>query len=228
VDTVTHGVKLSLIVSRNVLPQDALVPVTIVLRNLSSGGIYTVNGAGSPCPTSLLAMQVITHTGAVLPASPIPNVFAGCNPLTSTPEVVPRGMGIIVRAVAVLRGTGLRAEAWLRMRDATVTIYSSTIRLKVVKARHPTFRIEKKAGRVYAVFSPKLRGYEWLPFMDSYACARSMGGSMFAKQKHPDEGWSSSRSVGFTASCKVPRQWHLVAGYLYYPVAFMNYKAPSG
>ena len=228
VETNTHGVKLSLIVPHTTYPRDAVVQVLILLRNISSENVYTVNGSGSPCPASPLGVQVVTPAGAILPARPIPNVFVPCNPFGATPQPLPSGMGILVPAFVVLQSTGLRAEAWLRIGGATVAVYGRTVHLNLVAASHPTLRVEQKGGRIYAVFSPALRGHGQLIYADSYTCLHSSGGSVFTTHPHPTDGWSVTTSLRFQASCKVPRQWHVVAGYLNRPVATLGYKHPEG
>jgi hypothetical protein len=107
VDTIVHGIKLSLILDRQTYPANALVQATVRVKNLSGAAVDLGASSGRFCPTTSPGIQVLDGAGAIV-YPPEVDDYSICTPLPYN-GVLPPGEGIQRHLLVILRGSYVQA-----------------------------------------------------------------------------------------------------------------------
>lgn len=219
VTTISHGVKLSLIVPGSVYPQNALVPVTLVLRNVSKRTILPSRGNDLICGTRAPWAQVVTPGGNVLypPAMPAGG-GPSCGAWPMGPQLSP---GHLVRRqfLVVLRSNRIRGVVSLPgPYGEDIRVQTAPVQVRLIRDTPPRVRLVRSPG-VYADIRPGSPSWSGpLRYVYYWACGADGG-----LQEGLDQ-WMTVRATRFEPGCTHPYQWDLVAGWLGHPVATIDYR----
>lgn len=225
VHVVGHGVRLSLTVPRRKYPRDALVRVTVQVRNISR---HTVAIAPTICGPGYTSVAVTSPHGQVVYPPAVPSALPSCGSADGLPLRLNPGQGLREKVFAILRGDRVSAVAHVRVNRRSATVKSITagpITLTLTHGRppHVRVRITPRWG-MEADVKPVDSSQSGSPYyIESSLCPSGngrtgplgMGGGMvnWTRAPRPEQG-----EFRFLAGCTDPMAWSLVVGWLDQPV----------
>jgi hypothetical protein len=218
VDTVTHGVKLSLSVPRQTYPKNALVTATLSLQNVSR---HTV------------LVSVNNYPDVVVLDSAHGEVYSGRHPLLDRALFDLHGPGprspmklrphrvLVAAYFVVLRGPLLQAQAVVGSQGKEHVIHGPTLPLTLADEAPPTLTV-METPTIHAIIAPP-PGVSAPPyFVEQTRCADNdiMTG----------RGWQAAPrddlTPEFASDCVKPGAWVAVVGWLNHPVVTISYTEP--
>jgi hypothetical protein len=215
VDTVTHGVKLSLSVPRQTYPKDALVRVTVRLQNVSR---HTVLVSGNN-PATVVVLDS-SHQAVYRPDTPFLGraLFGQSVPPRLAIKLRPN-QRLVNSFFLILRGPLLQAEATLGARAQEYSIRGALVPLTLTDETPPTV-VVAALPTIHATITPP-RGVSGPPyFVEETQCTGNGISGTWG-------GWGMSSSdnltPGFASDCISNRKWIAYAGWLGHPVASIDY-----
>jgi len=224
VDTITHGIKLSLILPKRVYVQDMLTKVTVRVQNVSRHPVRMYRYA---CPNGGLFVEVRDDAGRYLypPAVAGPPVIHCPKPLV-TLTLQPRQ--VLKRQVfVILRGSHLNAVV---MRPLNGTKFpGQPLIVPLNPGQIPQVALHTSPD-LYATIrgsTPQQQGpllYQEAQFC--WADANKSAGSGTATLNWGKTYPNRDGSYHFAPDCDVHVEWHVVAGWMNQPVATIDYVKP--
>ncbi len=219
---VSHGIELTLMVPHAAYPRDALVRVSIVLRNVSHHKIWLEGGGPESPGKSFPQVEVLDDAGVIVYPPALPRYFPPRGP-GPFPVPVSRGHQIVEHPYVALRGSYLVATVPVLkngrfLGSATeVTTPRAHVGLTASDAPqgHPA---APPGGPVTAMIERPSWAHGKLVYED----AALYGGTDFVQ--HID--WTRGGDV-VTAGCSPLQEWDVVAGWPNHSVATFLYTPPS-
>lgn len=218
VDTITHGVKLSLSIPRRTYPRDALVTVTLRLQNVSR---HTVPVSVNNYPDAIVldaAHQEVYSARDPLFDRALFELHGGPGP--RPPMKLRPHRTMVGSYFVVLRGPLLEATAVIGPRGNERGIHGATLPLTLTYEAPPLVTITT-IPTLHATITPP-PGVSASPyFVEQTRCADNdiMTG----------RGWQGANTdvltPEFATDCTKPGAWVAVAGWLNHPVASIDYMA---
>lgn len=215
VETVSHGIRLTLIVPNSVYPRNALVRVNLLLRNVSNHAIVLDEQCGHRPyveDTSRSGNRILN-----LRFSGEPLLVGGCFGSTS-PRIEP-GDTVASRPYVVLEGPGIRGfdpSGRIATKPAVVSLVSGVApRVLVSPSKWVHATVERPAGAP----GPLLIS-QWSSCLE-HGMPLDQSNLEWTPALGPDVSpWVSS------PECQQILEWHAYVGYVGWPVARIDYKAP--
>jgi len=225
ISTVSHGVKLTLMVPRRVYPRNALVRVTVTLRNVSGHDVQ-VSGQGMFCCSHYsLGAVVLDTAGQVL--FPGDRREAPLGPPLFPLTLVPRHV-MSQQVFLVLRSGRVQGVVQVQDTSGLVTVVTPVVTVRLVTERAPRVILhEAVADEIKATIRPPTHMNGYLYYLDSFVCGKSdlPAGLISA------EPWELSLHRTLTADCSYRSapvtSWYALAGWLNHPVVAIDYQHPS-
>ena len=226
ISTVSHGVKLTLMVPRRVYPRNALVRVVVTLRNLSQQDVQ-ISGQGMFCCGQYSLGAVVRDTsGQILYASDRREtpLGPGLSPLTVAPR-----HSMSQRVFLVLRADRVQGVVQVQKGSDYSTVQTPIVTVRLVTERGPRVILHAAvADQVTATIRPPTHMKGYLYYLGSYLCGKSdlpAGLPSFA------EPFQLSLHRTLTADCSYAgtpvSSWYVLAGWLNHPVVAIDYTRPS-
>ncbi len=214
VDTISHHVRLSLIVPKQTYPQNALVRVTVQVQNLSRHLMDLRATSGRFCPTTSPGIQVLNATGTVV-YPPQVDSYSICTPKPSDAILRP-GHVIERRLLVILRARYLQAVvtigAGIESAIVPLTLVSgSPPPLAVSHGPSPHIDIARQAG-----------DHGPLHYFQVTEC-RTANSDTVKGSLHWLTSRSRTNSSRLYPDCNPATSWHVTAGYVNQPVATVDY-----
>jgi len=220
----TAGVKLMLAVPKRAYPRNALVRVTVRLRNVSSHDIQLYNA----CPYGAIWVQVVNRHGAVVypPAvrSPVPQT---CPPAVATP--LSPGRAVQRRVYVIFHAERLQPVVAIPVSPTTPYVVGKAVTVRLTRAKAPRVNLTTSTTVQATIHLGKHGGGRSALYMESELCA---GGTLSAPQatgsatetttwtkKAPE----ANGTYVFRPGCPAIQEWHVVVGLPGRRVAFINY-----
>ncbi len=220
------GVRLSLQLAARAYPRNALVPVTVQLKNHTRRALTM-----GTCLADSLVPEVVGNDGSVQypPVLPPPGApFSPCpGPYFHPPVSRIAPGGVVVRHVYVmLRSLRLRATAQLRLnaRQAKPTILTTPLlRVRPVSLAGPRLRLYASTP-LHAAVSP-VAGAGSLLYPEFSSCLNRAGVEDQLSAVYST--WLAGKSRVFrpfrAPGCGAVREWHLFVAQVGRPVARVDY-----
>lgn len=218
---IADGLRTTLVVPRRAYAMDSLVRVRLTVENIGHHPVRLVND----CPFGRAWVEVVGDDGSrVFP--PALNDDPAVMPCTASSRlsgsVLARRAILRVREYVILRGSRIRGEVSLRSgRHSFSVIDGRPLRLRLHSALPPRIVVSSTPYLHADIYgSPQTRGR--LLYRSWERCAESGG------QTTLDSSSTWQAAVGTTlipTSCKSPIEWHVVAGWVGSPVAYIDYQA---
>ncbi|GEM_PF-3743589 len=214
---VSGGVRIVTSMARAAYPSRALVEVRIRVKNVSSNNIEMSRSA---CGNAIQA-QVLDRKGQVLYPPALPFFPPSCGPHVP-PTTLPPGGHLGARAIVILRGRSVRAV----VNTTTSQIFGKAVNVKTVMRSPEHMSVSTNANGGYAArVWPWRRSIGRFRFASYESCSYK-DGSTEASGSFPGR-WSFSNQSTLTThllgtQCARGEQWHIVGGWLGYPVARLD------
>jgi hypothetical protein len=228
-------VRLTISVPRTSYPRDALVRVTVRLRNISRVPIVVGSAQAVECEKVGPSAVVLSEQGdQVYPPAPLGGLQGSCGPYgIDDPARLPRllpGHTMTRHPYVILRGPTIRAIAtyYVHTDNSRLQAASKSVSVSLYDAPKPALTLTTSPG-LSATIAPvtgapaaKLRMvYQWL-------CPDPMG----ARGTAPMPYWlpaktNAAGTYTLTPDCPQPYQWHVAAGFPNQPVVYIDYCRPS-
>jgi hypothetical protein len=218
--TKSLGAALTLTVPNRIYPRNALMRVTVSLRNISSHPIMF----GAPCQPALQA-NVEDRSGYVEYPPPLPRSFPphNCPPPPLHPHVPvlrPREARF-GKFYVVLRAAHLRAQAVVGQFNSE--IFTPVLTVRLAPAPPPRLTLLNRTHWAVRYDGRSIPGQR-LMYAASFSCTTSPTGVVYVGGITV---WSASKSKRIQPAeakqCKALRELHLMAGYLNHPAAELDY-----
>lgn len=219
VDTVMHGVKLSLSVPRRTYPRNALVTVTVRLENVSRRTVL-VSG-NNP---STVAVLDASHQAVYWPEMPFMGQELFDHSVPRRPTISLRPHHHLTRSYfVILRGPLLQAQATLGTPGKERDIRGTFVPLTLTEEAAPVARVSARPT-VHATITPPAGVAGPLYFVEQTQCTgtNAVDGTW--------GGWGGASGddliPGFAPNCVSNRKWIAYAGWLNHPVVMVSYSEP--
>jgi hypothetical protein len=220
VETVAHGVRLSLSIPRRTYPKNALVTVTVRLQNVSR---HTVLVSVNNYPDAIVLDSA--HQEVYSARDPLSDraLFALIGPGPRPPMKLRPHHGITISYFVILRGPLLQAHAMIDTGGKELEVHGPILPLTLTHEALPRVTVIE-TPTLHATITPP-PGVSAPPyFVEQTRCADNdiMTG----------RGWQAAPTDDltpeFATDCTKPGAWVAVAGWLNHPVASIDYTAPAG
>ncbi len=226
ISTVSHGVKLTLMVPRRVYPENALVRVVVTLRNLSQQDVQ-ISGQGMFCCGQYSLGAVVRDTsGQILYASDRREtpLGPGLSPLTVAPR-----HSMSQRVFLVLRADRVQGVVQVQKGSDYFTVQTPVVTVRLVTERAPRVILHAAvADQVTATIRPPTHMKGYLYYLGSYLCGKS---DLPAGLPSSAEPFQLSLHSKLTADCSYSTMpvssWYALAGWLNHPVVAIDYTQAS-
>lgn len=225
VAAISHGVKLSLLLPRRVYPAHALVSGVVRIKNVSPQTVL-IPGYPAACVSYNPGVQVTNVSGQIVYPPPV-TVPPPCPPPPNQP-LLP-GQSVEQRLYAVLDGPYVRAMVELQEQtagsSAAVMVTTPLIRLTLVPSTDPHLRPHISATTVSAVVRRPAHA-RGLLYYDTWfiRCPNGAGGQITGGSPL----WMRTPGTTLSPDCTPVSEWHVIAGWLNYPVATLDYLSRPG
>jgi len=225
ISTVSHGVKLTLMVPRRVYPQNALVRVVVTLRNLSQQDVQIL-GQGMNCcfPYTLGAVVRNMSDQIVYPGDRTEQTLG---PPLSPLTVAPRH-SMSQRVFLVLRAGRVQGVGQVQEGSELFTVQTPVVTVRLVTERAPRVILHAAvADQVTATIRPPTQMKGYLYYLGSFLCGKSYlpAGLPYAGE------FQLSLHSKLTADCSYTgtpvSSWYALAGWLNHPVVTIDYTQAS-
>jgi hypothetical protein len=218
VTTVSHGIKLTLVVPGGTYPRNALVKLTVVVQNVSHYAVLT--RLGPQCETTNNpSIEVSNGKGQLTPQLPsIMHDGRGCGVTIGLP-LMPR-QSELQHVVAVLSGAYVRAVLYVgrylakgfRTPRGQIHLTTGTALIATLHPSNigPYATVQRPSGAKGPLY-----------FVESALC----GSPAHPQGKEVNLIWSPTLFDRIYSGCAGTQDWHGLVGYLNYPVATINYRS---
>jgi hypothetical protein len=216
VDTISHGVKLSLSIPRQTYPKNALVTVTVRLQNVSRHPVL-VSG-NNP---STVAVFDSSHQVVYWPNTPFMDqeLFDHSVPKRLPIKLAPN-KHISTTFFVILWGPFLQAQAMLGAPAKQHDIRGTFVPLTLTNDVAPAV-VVTDAPTIHADVTPPPGVSGPLHFVQQKQC--TTGNGVSGTWTGWDVATSDSLTPGFTSDCSSNRKWIAYVGWLNHPVATIDY-----
>ena len=221
VDTIVHGIKLSLILDKQTYPANALVRATVRVKNLSGAAIDLGASSGRFCPTTSPGIRVLDGAGAIV-YPPEVDDYSICTPLPYN-GVLPPGGSIQRHLLAMLRSSYLQAVVSV----GRYTGIESAILPLHLRPASPLSAVLSLEPSPYADVEQPSAGYGPLYSFQVAECRTATSDTVIGSlhwEAIPRQGKSIYRLL---PKCQPLSTWHVVTGFLDHPVAAIDYVKPQ-
>lgn len=219
-----HGVELSVKIPRQGYALNSLIQARIRIRN-DSRRVIEMPGFPEYCGSDNPSVFVNDPSGKQL-------YPPGVTPIFPPPCPFPRGEALAhnqtanATQYAIARGPYLQvALQVLRVRvggsSGMVTVLTHSVRLQFVPKPAATVTLHPSRSGLYAIFHRPTGARGPMLFEASDNCA-----PQDAQPGHQALSWEETLRTRLTPSCPAPARWVVVAGWLNYPVAQIDYTTP--
>ncbi len=219
VDTVTHGVKLSLIVPRRTYPRNALIQVTVRLQNVSRRTVLVSSGINGPTVVVLdSAKQVVYSPESPFMDDTFMSILGGGPrpPIKLAPH-----KSWTPTFFVILRGPVLQAQALLGARGKELEVDGAPVPITLTDAAAPAVLVSD-APTIHATVTPPPGALGPPIVMEETHCS----GNGISSEDGWDGASSDDLTPDFAPDCVSPRTWIAYAGWLGYPIATVSYSGP--
>jgi hypothetical protein len=217
VTTTAHGITLTMVVPRRVYAKNALVRLTVHVRNVSRRSVLTYIGA--QCTQTNPFIEVLDSDGDVTSQFPQNMMVHSCPIGAGYP--LPAGASRTARVLFVLNGVAVRAVLNVgRYLRKTVITPSAPVGMSDTGPAPPVVHrsadgsvlsIERPAGAVGPLY-----------LLDSTLCGPTAGTASLSTHTI----WTPVEGNRISSGCLGPQHWSGFAGYLNYPVVTIDYSSP--
>jgi len=226
--TESHGLQITLTVTAPSFPLDSLAQTTITLRNLTKQSIGIVN---SICTGQSTHTEVLNKRGTPYPW-PLPTYPLPC----PVPLPTPLGPGktLSTQSVVYLLSGTLRADLTVNVSNSSfdyVDVTGKVLKLGVFSSEpeHATFAAQPGSdGAFTASIWPVPKNAGKLYYAEDEVCRGNQGGEIDGGLAN---AWQSTSSTSVSTDILGPscrhEEWHLIAGWLGYPAAKLDFSATS-
>ena len=219
VETLVHGLRLSLSVRKAGYPRNGLIRVRVSVRDVSGHDV----ALGSPdgCMDSP-GVQVVDEAGKVVYPPALPPIRGTCGAVRN-PLILGQGQVVTREVLVVLRGNRLQAVAVIKRSagpDGTF-VKGQPIRLPLAPATAPRVSLGVRGGAVFARLLPSSRVNGPLLYVDEAEC-KQQASRRTSEVVSGHHDWTVGSNL-LTPGCSPARIWHVVAGWLNHPVAVIDY-----
>jgi len=221
VDTIVHGIKLSLILDKQTYPANALVQATVRVKNLSGAAVDLGASSGRFCPTTSPGIQVLDGAGAIV-YPPEVDDYSICTPLPYDGVLPPRG-SIQRHLLVMLRSSYLQAVVSV----GRYTGIESAILPLHLRPASPLSAVLSLEPSPYADVEQPSAGYGPLYSFQVAECRTATSDTVIGSlhwEAIPRQGKSVYR---LRPKCEPLSTWHVVGGFLNHPVAVIDYVKPQ-
>jgi hypothetical protein len=222
ITTVSHGMKLTLVVSRQSFPRNALVQVGVRLENVSREDLRVATyprlcGYGNP------GIDVTDARGRTV--FPPATTFLYQAPICSTPSLATLAPGDVRtgRPLVILRGRYIQVVAQIELEGETYSVFGRKLLIHLYAAPplNATLKFDSD-GFPYAVIGPVPHPHSSLRYVSSNKCLVNEPDGQITTYAQWNI-WLEALSSDVPAACPNLLEWHMVAGYLDHPVATLDY-----
>ncbi len=225
VSTVSHGVKLTLVVPRRVYPQNALVRVLVTMRNLSRQDVQILGQGMFCCGQYSLGAVVRDTSGQILHATD--RIGTPLGPGLSPLTVAPRH-SMSERVFLVLRADRVQGVVQVQKGSDYFTVQTPVVTVRLVTERAPQAILHAPvADQLAATIRPPTHMKGYLYSLGSYRCGKS---DLPAGLPSSAEPFQLSLHSRLTADCSYTgmpvTSWYVLAGWLNHPVVAIDYTRP--
>ena len=221
VSVVSHGLELSLAVSKSAYPRAALIKVTLTLQNVSRHSIPLGHTAGPECGQRGPGVEVVDAGGQVVYPPATEWLLAGCGK-----KIFPlplRSGGTARRTpLAILRAADIRAVAML---GTGAMVATPLLHLHLISGPSPQLTLTTQPARIAVV--PGTGWGDRFYYLYSISCPVPPSETTLTGYAWWTRGSTGGDGVfRRSAECPSPVQWRFVGGWLDHPVAILSY--PNG
>lgn len=215
VETVSRGLRLTLIVPGSVYPRNALIRVTLLLQNVSSRDMVLDEDCGQGPYAEDTSRSGNEILNSKLPGVPL---MPGSCLSSASPRIAP-GHILAFNDYVVLRGPGIRAfdpAGRIETRPAVVTLVPGTApRVIVTPGKWVHATVKRPAGALSSLLISQWSSCleHGMPLSQVNLSWTPVAGQVVAP-------WFSS------PECQQILEWHAYVGYVGWPVGRIDYKAP--
>jgi hypothetical protein len=215
--TLADRVQLSLLVPKRVYPENALVRVTVRLKNIS-GHVLSISRG---CLYGPVWAEVVTRRRAVS----YPPALADCAPLSCPApvwmalhpgQIVQRNVYVILRTRQIRAVTELEVGGYY---------YGQVAYTRLLRGRAPRVSLGT-SPELHADIYPTIPVRGPLHYIEWAKCPGA-GGSGPLATYNATRTWQSVRSTRLFASfgtrCGKGFEWHVAAGWVNHPVVYVDY-----
>jgi hypothetical protein len=219
VETVTHGVKLSLSIPRRTYPKNALVTVMVRLQNVSR---HTVLVSVNNYPNAMVLDSA--HHELYSARDPLSDraLFELHGPGPRPPIKLSPHHGFAVSYFVILRGPLLQAVAMVGPRGKERDIHGPTLPLTLTDEAPPPVTVTE-TPTLHATIAPPPSVTAPPYFVEHTQCT---GNGLVSTGR----GWQAANSnlltPEFPSGCVTPHMWIALAGWLNHPVVDIAWSGP--
>jgi hypothetical protein len=219
VSTISHGIRLTLVVPRHTYPRNALVQFSVIVQNVSHYTVLTSFGPFCGLTTNP-SIEVSNGKGQLTPQ--LPSVTYG-HPCSGVPTGLPLLPGQTTRQhlVGVVSGAYIRSVLHLG-HDLTKAVDTPRVQIRLTAGTPLTAAIHRSNIGPYATVRRPSRAMGPLYFVESAMC----GSSTNFQGLESNLVWSPILFHRIYSGYAGPQDWHGLAGYINYPVATIHYTSP--
>lgn len=218
VDTVTHGVKLSLRIPRQTYPKNGLVKVTVRLENVSRHTVLVSGNNPSMVVVSDASQQVVYW-----PDAPFMGQELFGQSMARRPTIHLRPHHHLARSYfVILRGPLLQAHATLGVPAKERNIGGAFVPLALTDEAAPAVTVSD-TPTIHATITPPAGTVGPPYFVEQTLCT---GKDIYGDSRGWDVAPSDDLIPGFSSDCVSNRKWIAYAGWLGHPVANIDYAEP--
>ena len=221
VSVVSHGLKLTLAVSKATYSRDALIRVHLTLQNVSRLAIRLGGTRGPECNRWGPGVQVVNAGGQIVYPPATEWLLGSCGkPILSLPL---RSGGTMRRTtLAILREADIQAVAML---GTDTLVATPRLHLHLISGPSPQLTLTTQPARIAVV--PGTGWGDRFYYLYSISCPVTAGETTLTGWATWTRGATGGDGVfRRSAECSSPVQWRFVGGWLDHPVATLNY--PNG
>ncbi len=225
ISIVSHGVKLTLVVPRRVYPENALVRVTVTLRNMSRQDVQIL-GQGMNCcfPYTLGAVVRDTSDQIVYPGDRTEQTLG---PPLSPLTVAPRH-SMSQRVFLVLRAGRVQGVGQVQEGSELFTVQTPVVTVRLVTERAPRVILHAPvADQLMATIRPPTHMKGYLYYLGSYLCGKTYLPAGLPYSEPFDLSLHSKLTADCSYSAMPVTSWYVLAGWLNHPVVAIDYTRPS-
>jgi hypothetical protein len=237
VSVTVRGVTLSLFVPRRTYPRNALVRMTVRVKNGSRDSM-TVQSSACRADGPSPAVRVLDAHGRVVfpPALPEPPLGDFPCPVPPPPLLLP-GHVATRQFYVILRANRVRAVV---TSDVDGELKTPLVPIRLLSAPSPHLRLSTSPWLHADVVGATGRGKGRLYYTDWYTCVTKYGtraaGQQFTVSLPGETGgvlptltglvmdWTRVSGTRIRPGCPHPLQWHVAAGWLGQPIASLTYQ----
>lgn len=225
--SISHGVRLTLVVPRHTYPRNSLAWVTVRVQNISPHPVSLLK----PCDENLVGAEVINAAGqAVYPPALRTSLPLSCPP--AVPRSLMPGAHLTRHVLALFRTPRLRAAVSL----AGGTVTGRAIMVPLTKGHAPHVSLQTSpdvALRVRAASrersTPLLaKSWGYCEVADPAGSVRSGSETgWIVVHRAQGGGYVVRPDIGPDGGCRQPIEWHVVVGFPGQPVACADFVNPN-